>query len=95
MPIGPIESTSLQGVVLTENSVKKPDIASHFGEFLSKANNIMQEAEHIGEEFAAGKHNNIHETMMAAERATISFKLVGAVRNRVLNAYNEVMNMRM
>lgn len=95
MPIGPIESTSLQGVVLTENTIQKPEVASQFGEFLSKANSVMQEAETMGAEFAEGKHNNIHETMMAAERATITFKLVGAVRNRVLNAYNEVMNMRM
>ncbi|MBN2342375.1 MAG: flagellar hook-basal body complex protein FliE [Deltaproteobacteria bacterium] len=95
MPVGPIESSSIQGVLLTENNIQKPGLGDHFNEFLTRANSIMKEAEQIGEDFAAGKHNNIHETMMAAERATITFKLVGAVRNRMLTAYNEVMNMRM
>ncbi|MBN2719285.1 MAG: flagellar hook-basal body complex protein FliE [Deltaproteobacteria bacterium] len=95
MPVGPIETSSLQGVLLTENNIKKPDLGDHFSDFLSKANNIMKESEQIGADFAAGKHNNIHDTMIAAERATITFKLVGAVRNRMLMAYQEVMNMRM
>jgi flagellar hook-basal body complex protein FliE len=95
MPVGPVETSSLQGVLLTETALKKPDIGDHFSEFLSKANDVMKNAEQIGEDFAAGKHNNIHETLIAAERATITFKLVGAVRNRMLMAYQEVMNMRM
>lgn len=95
MPVGPIESSSIRGVLLTDNTLKKPDIGEQFGEFLSKANNLMREADKMGEEFAAGKHNNIHETMLATEEATITFKLVGAVRNRMLTAYNEIMNMRM
>ena len=95
MPVGPVESSSLQGVLLTENTLKKPDFGDHFSEFLSKANDVMKEAERIGDDFAAGKHNNIHETMLANERATITFKLVGSVRNRMMMAYQEVMNMRM
>ncbi|MBN2526198.1 MAG: flagellar hook-basal body complex protein FliE [Deltaproteobacteria bacterium] len=95
MPVGPIESTSIQGVLLTEGTLKKPDIGEQFGEFLSKANAVMKEAEQMGEDFAAGKHNNIHETLIANERATITFKLVGSVRNRMMMAYQEVMNMRL
>ena len=95
MPVGPVETSSLQGVLLTETGLKKPDIGEHFSEFLSKANNVMKEAEKIEEGFASGKHNNIHETVLASERAAITFKLVSAVRNRMLTAYQEVMNMRM
>lgn len=95
MPVGPIESSSIQGVALTESSIQKPEIGDQFSEFLSRANKIMQDSEHMSEDFAAGKHNNIHETMIAAERASITFKLVGAMRNRILNAYNDVMHMRM
>lgn len=95
MPVGPIESSSLQGVLLTENNIQKPNFGEHFSEFLSKANDVIKEAEFMGEEFAAGRQNNIHETMLATERAAITFKLVGSVRNRMLMAYQEVMNMRM
>ena len=95
MPVGPVETSSLQGVLLTENNIKKPGLGEQFGEFLSKANQVMKDSEKIEADFAAGKHNNIHETMIAAERATITLKLVGAVRNKMLMAYQEVMNMRM
>lgn len=95
MPIGPVETSSLQGVLLTETALKKPDLGDHFNEFLNKANSVMKDAETMSEDFAAGKHNNIHETLIATERAAITFKLVGAVRNRMLMAYQEVMNMRM
>jgi flagellar hook-basal body complex protein FliE len=95
MPIGAIESGQLQGLLLTENNVPKIDAQNQFVEFLNKANETMLEAEQMQTDFSSGKNNNIHETIIAAEKASISFKLVGAVRNRMLAAYTEVMNMRL
>ncbi len=45
------------------------------------------------EELATGEAKSIHETMIALEKAEISFKLMLQVRNKILEAYNEVMRM--
>jgi flagellar hook-basal body complex protein FliE len=42
----------------------------------------------------AGKAKNIHETMLAVERADMSLKLLMQVRNKLLDAYREVMRMQ-
>ena len=43
---------------------------------------------------AVGEATNLHETMIALESAKLSFELVMQVRNRVLEAYQDVMLMQ-
>jgi flagellar hook-basal body complex protein FliE len=45
-------------------------------------------------ELVAGRTKNIHETMLAIERADTSLKLMMQVRNKVLDAYREIMRMQ-
>ncbi len=70
-----------------------PGFKDHFAEFVKEANQEMLTAEEMTKAFARGENNNIHETMLAAERANVAFKLVGSIRSRVLDAYQEVMRM--
>jgi flagellar hook-basal body complex protein FliE len=44
-------------------------------------------------ELVAGDKKNVHETMISLEKADISFKLMMKVRNKILDAYKEVMRM--
>ena len=81
MPVGPIESTAIQTGYLTErNAIPAEGIDDHFKTFFAKANETMAEAEKMSEDFAAGRTNNIHETLLAAERANITFRLTSAIR---------------
>ena len=68
-----------------------------FGEVLKtsikEVNRLQGEANHAIEELALGETKNIHETMIALEKAEISFKLMLQVRNKILEAYQEVMRM--
>ena len=61
--------------------------------FVSGVNIQTEAAHHMVEDFATGKHNDIHGTMLAVEKAQISMKLLGSVRNKALEAYREVMRM--
>jgi flagellar hook-basal body complex protein FliE len=45
------------------------------------------------EDFAIGKNNNIHEVMIAAEKAGLSLKFLMQIRNKLLDAYQEIMRM--
>ena len=95
MPINPVESSAVFNDIIVGNNVRpqKTGLADNFKDFLIKANEEMSAAEKNAQAFAAGEHNNIHETMIATERAVITFKLVGSVRNKMLMAYSEVMRM--
>ncbi len=57
--------------------------------------NLYQEQANIAiKELVAGRNKNIHETMLTIERADTSLKLMMQVRNKILEAYKEIMRMQ-
>lgn len=64
-----------------------------FGEILRQMLRTEGTAQHAVEQYATGKSQNLHETMIALEKADISFSLLVSVRNKLLEAYREVMRM--
>lgn len=80
-------------------SVSAPgDAAKGFGQMLSesidKVNNMQVQSDQAIKELAAGRTKNIHETMLSIEQADTSLKLMMQVRNKVLEAYKEIMRMQ-
>ena len=73
--------------------------ASGFGEILNQSiaavNTQMGEADALARGLASGQHAKIHETMIAAEQAGISFRLMTRVQQKVLDAYQEIMRMQL
>ena len=67
-----------------------------FGEALVRAGASMVEPEKAAAaavaQFEDGRRN-IHETLLAIEKADISFKYMMNIRNKLLDAYKEVMQM--
>jgi len=61
---------------------------------LEQVNQDQVQADHAIKEMVAGRNKNIHETMLAIERADSSMKLMMQVRNKVLDAYREIMRMQ-
>ena len=45
------------------------------------------------DQFLSGEQEDTHKTMMAVQRADLSFELFVQVRNKVVSAYQEVMRM--
>ena len=94
------DASLLQGINRGDlvSSVSKPP-ASGFSEMVSKGiqsvNNDLVQASKVSESFMTGeKKYDIHEVMIALEKADISFRYMAQVRNKVLDAYNEVMRMQ-
>jgi flagellar hook-basal body complex protein FliE len=50
-------------------------------------------ADKAGTELATGRTDNLHETMLAATQAELSFNLMVQLRNKALEAYSEIMRM--
>lgn len=54
----------------------------------------LQVADQKAEELAVGKRHDLHEVMIASQKADLSFRFLLQVRNKLLDAYNEVMRMQ-
>jgi flagellar hook-basal body complex protein FliE len=71
---------------------------STFAAFLQEAvagvNRLQQEAETAVQQYTVGKAQNLHDTMIAVEKADISLRLLMQVRNKAVEAYQEIMRMQ-
>jgi flagellar hook-basal body complex protein FliE len=54
-----------------------------------------KEAAASTQRFLSGEGEELHTTIMAAQRAELSFDLFLQVRNKVVSAYQEIMKMQM
>jgi flagellar hook-basal body complex protein FliE len=69
-----------------------------FGETLNKAitdvNSLQQEAGDAAKRLVAGQPIDLHEVMIAAEKARTSFDLLMEIRNKTIDMYREIMRMQ-
>ncbi|MDP7320746.1 MAG: flagellar hook-basal body complex protein FliE [Bacteriovoracaceae bacterium] len=69
-----------------------------FGDFLAnsiaKVNGLQQDANVAMQKLASGESKNLHETLLAVEKADIAFKQMNQVRLKVIDAYKEIMKMQ-
>jgi flagellar hook-basal body complex protein FliE len=69
-----------------------------FGDVLKQAvteiNQLQNNADKAITSVQLGQSGNIHEAMIALEKADISFRAMMQVRNKILEAYQEVMRMQ-
>lgn len=71
-----------------------PSFADTLKDAFNEVNRLQQDADVKMQKLATGESKNIPEVMIAAERADIALKLMVQVRNKVIDAYNEVMKMQ-
>ncbi len=62
-------------------------------ESLNEVNKMQLDADKSIEDLATGRSKNIHETMISMSKADIAFRMTMQVRNKVMEAYQEVMRM--
>lgn len=69
-----------------------------FGTLLQQAvdrvNGLQQNADAAARSFALGQAPSVHDTMIAMEKADVSLRLTTKVRNKVVEAYQEIMRMQ-
>lgn len=70
----------------------------NFGDVLKKAiqevNDYQKNAEKVSADYAAGKTDNINDVIVAAEKADISLRLTIDIRNKIVDAFKEIMRMQ-
>jgi flagellar hook-basal body complex protein FliE len=69
---------------------ERADFAKALKDAISSVNDVQKDASVAVEKFASGDVS-LHETMIAIEKAGISFQLMLQVRNKIVGAYEEIM----
>ena len=103
MAIGPISGISAAGVtnVAASTGAVKPAGAGQgggFGDVLKNAvdnvNDQQQQAAQSVSDLMSGRENDVLPAVTAMAKADLSFKLLLGVRNKVIDAYKQTMNMQ-
>lgn len=94
---GPSPLSPLQGPGGSRPPALEPGQAS-FKDVLMKniqqVNELQQDAEVAIEDLAAGKRNDMDQVLMAKQKADVAFQLLLQVRNKMMDAYEEVKQIR-
>ncbi|MCY4524771.1 MAG: flagellar hook-basal body complex protein FliE [Halobacteriovoraceae bacterium] len=94
------ESAGVQNTANTKKNIFKTTSGPNktFGELLldsiNKVNELQKTADTSIEKLVSGKTKNIHETMLAVEKADIAFRTMNQLRMKVIDSYREIMKMQ-
>ena len=87
-----LEEARQAGVAESAHGVHRP-----FADFLKaqveSVNHLQKEADTAVAAMVTGESGNLHETMIALDKADVSFRTLTRVRTKIIDAYHEVMRM--
>lgn len=105
----PIQSSNMESVIAQMRAlaaqargIEQPQQASApgtgfsaaLGDALNAVNNTQQQAGHLAAQFERGAQGvELSDVMVAIQKANISFQAATQVRNRLVSAYQDIMNM--
>lgn len=72
-----------------------PNFADLLKNSIEKVNQVQEQSSQMADKLAAGDTSqNLHEVMIALQTASVSFQEMVQVRNKIVSAYQDVMNMQ-
>jgi flagellar hook-basal body complex protein FliE len=74
---------------------KGPAFTEVFGRLINSVNELQSQAAHAQQLAATGDAAELHQVMIAVEEAGIAMDLLLAVRNKLVDAYNTLIQMPM
>jgi flagellar hook-basal body complex protein FliE len=88
-PAGPAPLADAAG------AAPKADFADALKASLAQVNDSQAKAGELGQRFALGDDSvSLSDTMIAMQKANIQFQATVQVRNKLVSAYHEIMNMQ-
>ncbi|EHQ91617.1 flagellar hook-basal body complex protein FliE [Desulfosporosinus youngiae] len=70
------------------------DFSKFLGDALREVDALQTKADTAGLALAAGQVQDLSEVMVALEKASLSLSLTVAARDKVIDAYNQIMRMQ-
>jgi len=87
-------SRALSEMSAPASSGPASDFSQWLTEKMTETNTQLLQADTQVRQLAVGETSNLHQVMMSLEKARLSLELVVQVRNKVLDAYQNMMQMQ-
>mgnify|MGYP000967583734 CR=1 FL=1 len=87
----PILGAAAENAAAPKNT---PSFADKLMDSIGDVNSQINDAQKMSQDFLLGGKQPLHEVMINLEKADLSFRFMVQVRNKVLDAYNEVMRIQ-
>ena len=90
------KSLSVEGSpsALSSSSESGKSFADTLKEAVSSVNELQKSSDKFAQNVATGKTDDVAGAMIAAEKADIALRVMVQVRNKIIDAYQEVMKMQ-
>jgi flagellar hook-basal body complex protein FliE len=94
--IGPPKEIELSGAQPPAIKPKEggPNFQAMFSGFLKDVNEMQIKADQSIQKMVSGEVKDVHQVMLAVGEAKTAFNLLLEIRNKTMDAYQEVMRMR-
>jgi len=68
-------------------------ISSSFSDYLNQLSDLENNSDNLLQQLAAGEDVDLHQIMIATTETDVSFRVAMAIRDKLVDAYKEVMRM--
>jgi len=89
-PLAPLSPSSK--VTISEGS--SANFASQLNEALTQVNDLQVKADELAKQLALSEIQDIHQVTVAMQQAQLSLQLAVQVRNKMIEAYQEIARMQ-
>ncbi|MCM2674742.1 flagellar hook-basal body complex protein FliE [Alkalicoccobacillus plakortidis] len=92
-PFKPIQTAKLQSEPISSGEAQE-SFKSLLSHALSEVNSMQNESSKKTEDLALGKPVELHDVMITGQKASVSLQATIEIRNKVVEAYQEMMRMQ-
>ncbi len=93
-PIRPITTPGETRIPAGEEKSSGPSFAEILKNSIKEVNNMQKEADVAINNLALGKTENVTEVLTAVEKADLAFRALMQIRNKLVDAYEEINRLR-
>lgn len=87
------QASGVNKTAVADNSA--PDFTNLFNDAINKVNETQKTSGELQKQFELGNPNvDLTDVMIASQKSSISFQAMTQVRNKLVSAYQEIMNMQ-
>jgi flagellar hook-basal body complex protein FliE len=89
-----IESPPQKTESTSGNKTEGPSFNDVLKKAIEDVDGLEKEADQAVQDLVSGGETNLHEAMIALQKADVSFKVLMEVRDKIVSAYKEIMRMQ-
>jgi flagellar hook-basal body complex protein FliE len=82
-----------EGSLKNKNKSQKISFSNLLNNSISQVNELLLKSEHLDNMLALGQVDNLHQVVIASQKAELALQYTMQIRNKILDAYHEIMRM--